>query len=120
MPSAPPKHRPPGWQSPQQRDRQRPSARHRGYDAEWQRLSAEFLRRRPVCVTCGQPATVTDHIVPHRGNERLRLEPLNWQPLCRSCHARKTAAADGGFGNPRRPPGPAAGRASRPDPDREG
>ena len=34
--------------------------------------------------------TVVDHIVPHRGDARLFWDEDNWQPLCKSCHDRKT------------------------------
>ncbi|MDL2207048.1 HNH endonuclease, partial [Eubacteriales bacterium OttesenSCG-928-N13] len=51
----------------------RESAAARGYDAKWQRERLRFLRTNPLCVRCRAegrlaPATVVDHIVPHRGN----------------------------------------------------
>ena len=36
------------------------------------------------------PATVVDHIIPHRGDKRLFWDEKNWQPLCKDCHDRKT------------------------------
>ena len=36
------------------------------------------------------PATVVDHIVPHRGDHALFWDEQNWQPLCKSCHDKKT------------------------------
>jgi 5-methylcytosine-specific restriction protein A len=47
---------------------------------------------------------VVDHIVPHRGDLTVFWDRSRWQALCASCHGRKTAARDGGFGNPLRPP----------------
>jgi 5-methylcytosine-specific restriction protein A len=48
-------------------------------------------------------ATVVDHIVPHRGDERLFWDSVNnWQSLCESCHNRATVLFDGGFGNERK------------------
>jgi len=38
------------------------------------------------------PATVVDHIIPHRGDERLFWDETNWQPLCKQCHDKKTGA----------------------------
>jgi 5-methylcytosine-specific restriction protein A len=39
------------------------------------------------------PADLVDHVVPHRGDPSLFWDELNnWQSLCSSCHARKTAA----------------------------
>ena len=48
---------------------------------------------------CHKPTYEVDHKIPHRGNWDLFTDLKNLQGLCRSCHARKTAAEDGGFGN---------------------
>ena len=79
----------------------------RGYDATWRRLRAQHLRIHPACVHCGiiREDNNVDHIVPHRGDDALRLDPRNLQTLCRSHSSRKTASRDGGFGNPRRTTG---------------
>jgi 5-methylcytosine-specific restriction protein A len=37
------------------------------------------------------PATIVDHVVPHRGDQRLFWDQGNWAPACKSCHDRKTA-----------------------------
>ncbi len=42
----------------------------------WKRLRKKVLLRQPLCVECQKagrltPATVVDHIKPHRGNEDL-------------------------------------------------
>jgi 5-methylcytosine-specific restriction protein A len=42
------------------------------------------------------PATVIDHITPHRGDRALFWQSSNWQALCKPCHDRKTATEDGG------------------------
>ena len=65
----------------------RPSAAKRGYNSKWQRLSKAYLRKHPMCVRCMQqgryvPATVVDHIQPHRGNPALMWDEFNWQALC--------------------------------------
>ena len=57
-------------------DRQRPSAARRGYGPRWRRARAAYLARHPLCVPCQAagrlvPATVVDHVVPHRGDQRL-------------------------------------------------
>ena len=67
----------------------------RGYDARWRRARKAFLQRHPLCAECMKegkltPATVVDHIVPHRGDPRLFWDEKNWQPLCKECHDRKT------------------------------
>jgi len=51
-------------------------------------------------------ATHVDHVLAHRGDEGLRLDPNNLQALCHSCHSRKTASLDGGFGNEPKAIGP--------------
>ncbi|AFR18473.1 HNH endonuclease [Burkholderia pseudomallei] len=45
------------------------------------------------------PASVVDHIVPHRGDAHLFWDQSNWQAMSKSCHDRKTARENGGFGN---------------------
>jgi len=73
----------------------RETATQRGYDGHWRRARALFLKKHPLCAGCLRenqltPATVVDHIVPHRGDERLFWDEKNWQPLCKTCHDRKT------------------------------
>jgi 5-methylcytosine-specific restriction protein A len=41
-----------------------------------------------------------DHIRPHKGDRGLLYANENVQSLCESCHSRKTATEDGGFGRP--------------------
>lgn len=59
----------------------------------WRRRAKFQLQCEPLCVECqrhGQitPATIADHVVPHRGvwND-FRLGKL--QSLCASCHAHR-------------------------------
>lgn len=78
-------------------DHVRGNARERGYDTHWRRARGLFLRQNPLCVECQRngkltPATVVDHIVPHRGDKALFWDKQNWQPLCKSCHDRKTGS----------------------------
>lgn len=78
-------------------DRLRGSAAERGYDAKWRRARKRFLQRHPLCANCLSrgvltPATVVDHIVPHRGDRALFWDENNWQPLCKNCHDQKTGS----------------------------
>jgi 5-methylcytosine-specific restriction enzyme A len=86
-------------------DAARGTSAQRGYDAAWRRSAAAFLRANPMCVGCGGKATHADHRQPRRQLVAAGVaDPDAWsqlQPLCASCHSRKTAAEDGGFGNPR-------------------
>jgi 5-methylcytosine-specific restriction enzyme A len=100
LPSKPPVHRPPGARSAaavkRELYRQRPSAARRGYGPRWRRARAAYLARHPLCVPCKAagrlaPATVVDHIVPHRGDTVLFWDERNWQSLCKPCHDAKTA-----------------------------
>ena len=75
------------------------SAASRGYNRAWQKASKQYLAAHPLCVKCleeGQfrKATVVDHIVPHRGDEKLFWDRSNWQPLCKKHHDRKTLTKD--------------------------
>lgn len=80
-------------------DTNRGSAAQRGYGARWRKARAYYLFQNPICVRCGDIATVVDHIVPHKGDMNLFWNLNNWQPLCKTCHDRKTVKEDGGFGN---------------------
>ena len=39
-------------------------------------------------------ATVVDHMVPHRGDEKLFWDRSNWRALCKRCHDKKTGNED--------------------------
>jgi 5-methylcytosine-specific restriction enzyme A len=67
------------------------TAAQRGYDSRWHKVSKLVRRNEPVCRLCKNAlAQMVDHIVPlKQGGERLALE--NLQPICNSCHARKTS-----------------------------
>jgi 5-methylcytosine-specific restriction protein A len=80
------------------RDKERGSAAARGYTYKWQQYSKRFLQQFPICAQCGAPATVTDHIIPHKGDMDLFWDRFNHQPLCKRCHDYKTATEDGRFG----------------------
>ncbi|WP_424976816.1 HNH endonuclease [Leisingera sp. S232] len=72
-------------------DRRRPTASQRGYGGKWRAARDAFLRINDRCAWpgCGSLATVVDHIIPHRGDDRLFWDRSNWQPLCTSCHSRR-------------------------------
>lgn len=62
------------------------------YDtARWKRLRKAQLQETPFCAYCLQlgvriPATVCDHITPHRGDPALFFSNRNLQSLCKTCH----------------------------------
>ena len=73
----------------------RKSAHARGYDRVWQKLANKYRRLHPMCAECSlegraMPVECVDHIVPHRGDDALRLAGGNLQSLCWSCHSKKT------------------------------
>ena len=65
---------------------------------EWERIRADHLMMEPNCRDCGRLAVHVDHIVPlsQGGNS----DHTNLASRCISCHSKKTAKFDGGFGNP--------------------
>lgn len=84
-------------------NKRRGSAAQRGYDNAWRKARKIFLAKNPFCVRCMLkrlvvPATVVDHIIPHKGNMKLFWDKSNWQALCKACHDKKTITEDGGFG----------------------
>jgi 5-methylcytosine-specific restriction enzyme A len=100
LPVKPPVHRPFGVRSSaevkRELDRQRPSAARRGYGPRWRRARAAFLAQHPLCTACRAegrvvPATVVDHVLPHRGDQKLFWDERNWAPACKPCHDAKTA-----------------------------
>ena len=83
----------------QQCQGERKNAVLRGYGREWQKARKFFLNRHPWCVRFKKkgrlvPATVVDHIKPHRGDPDLFWDEKNWQTLCKSCHDHKTMTED--------------------------
>jgi 5-methylcytosine-specific restriction protein A len=105
MPKRPPLHRAFGVETYVDRAaiRSRGPSPSRVYGRAWQRLRVAYLAQNPLCECgCGHPATVVDHKKPHNGNHSLLMDWDNLQALTKPCHDRKTAARDGGFGNPYR------------------
>lgn len=75
------------------------SANDRGYNRAWQKARMVYLAAHPLCVMCEKEgryrkATVVDHIIPHRGDERLFWDRNNWQALCKRHHDLKTGNED--------------------------
>ncbi len=61
------------------------------------------MRKHPLCVHCDgegivEPATVVDHVTPHKGDKTLFWDSSNWQALCKRHHDIKTYR-EGSFGN---------------------
>lgn len=105
---------------------ERETTAQRGYGARWQRERLDFLSQpwNQFCVKCKargllNPGTMrldgtletnrrrvglrVDHIVPHKGDQRLFWNQDNWQPLCaddhdivkqREEHGQQTGAVD--------------------------
>ncbi|GJE46190.1 HNH endonuclease [Methylobacterium soli] len=82
-------------------ERNRPTARERGYTSKWERESKAFLAlpMNQICACgCGRPATVVDHRQAHKGNQRLFWARWNWQPMAKGCNSRKAVREEGAFG----------------------
>ena len=100
MPTKPKSHS--ELMKPKRLREKRPSSSAMGYGSQWRKLRAFILNREPLCRHCAENghtelASDLDHIVPKAqgGTD----DPDNLQPLCHSCHSRKTATEDGGFGH---------------------
>ncbi len=69
----------------------RKNAGQRGYNSKWQKARKTYLQSNPLCFFCKEngiikSATVVDHIIPHKGNQKLFWDKTNWQSLCTHCH----------------------------------
>lgn len=73
--------------------------------ARWQLMRRTQLSAHPLCQcpACGEgkkritPATVVDHVKPHRGNEALFWDPRNLESWSKGCHdSLKQAQEKGG------------------------
>lgn len=76
---------------------------------EWRHLRKAHLAKEPNCRACARAGrktkgTTVDHIVPHRGNRALFLDPSNLQSLC-SIHDGDKQRIERG-GKPKTPVGP--------------
>ena len=65
------------------------------YKAEqWKKFSRKFLKENPTCYVCGERSEVTDHLVPHKGDEFIFKETGNHIPLCHKHHNTVTGKFD--------------------------
>lgn len=73
------------------------------YNSRWYKARKQFLLKHPLCEECKNEgvviaAEVVDHVIPHKGDEKLFWDESNWQALCKHCHDKKTAKEDGRWG----------------------
>lgn len=61
---------------------------------DWVEFRNLFLQHNPRCYSCGNRATVCDHIVPHKGDNELFWKSDNIIPLCKLCHDTCTGLFD--------------------------
>ncbi|KGT75807.1 hypothetical protein MA20_31955 [Bradyrhizobium japonicum] len=95
MPVKPPTFRPQGQRSRRQAnveyDAKRGSARQRGYSPRWDKAAYAYKGLHPFCVGCKAvgrlvACEVVDHIIPHKGDQKLMWDGRNWQSACRFHH----------------------------------
>ncbi len=72
-------------------EQRRGTASERGYDARWVRASDAFKSEHPLCLGCKAvgrvtPATLVDHVEPHRGDMDKFWDVSMWQSSCRWHH----------------------------------
>ena len=86
-------------------DLERGTASSRGYNSKWNAFSKIYRRNNPLCVICLADKKLTatycvDHIKPISGPDDPEFfNEDNLQALCLSCHSKKTAEENCGFGN---------------------
>lgn len=107
MPRKPPRHSPLpslGCRRHQLPSRDRQASRALPTNSTtWRALRASILAAEPLCRACGEAGQVTAAtVVDHHDGDSWNNAPENLVPMCASCHSRKTASQDRGFGNPRR------------------
>lgn len=56
------------------------------YGSQWETYRKKFLHVNPQCYCCTEPATVVDHLQPHKGDFTLFWKVDNYVPLCVSHH----------------------------------
>lgn len=88
------------WSTPEgeplDHEQRRGNSNARGYNHKWRKARETWLTKEPLCVSCKAmgrvtPASVVDHITPHRGDSKLFWNTSNWQSLCEKCHNSKTS-----------------------------
>lgn len=90
----------------------RGSRHERGYDRQWERLSARARRLQPFCTDCGTQEDLTADHLPHAWQKREQghaLTTADIEIVCRSCNSRRGATRGA---NPRTP---SVGPASQPE-----
>lgn len=103
MPTAPPVHRPPGYRSRQQREREfdqrRGKTAERGYGGHWRKVRMAHLLSEPLCRFCTEQGTVKPaDEVDHIDGNSMNNEPDNLRSLCRHHHSQRTARDQSGWG----------------------
>lgn len=69
----------------------------RMYDHAWEKYRTVYLKINHQCYACPAPATVVDHLRPHKGDEKLFRQTDNHIPLCAKCHNTVTSLYDRNF-----------------------
>jgi 5-methylcytosine-specific restriction protein A len=81
------------------RDQARGSRSARGYDHRWYAvIRPAQLLREPLCRFCLPRVTVATDVDHIDGNSRNN-DPANLRSLCKSCHSRRTAKDQSGWGS---------------------
>lgn len=95
MPTSPPHLRSTHQSTRQEQNREsddrRGSARSRGYSRRWEKARLTFLSHRPLCeyhTLNGEiePATLVDHLYPHRTYDGVFWCTDWWVASCKACH----------------------------------
>ncbi len=109
MPTSPPRLRPSRSGKARGREQDKRRRAHQPWrawykTARWARRRASQLTTEPLCRFCKDEgrttaAEVADHVIPHRGDERLFFEG-ELQSLCKRCHDSTKARIERGGSMP--------------------
>lgn len=77
----------------------RENAAKRGYDYQWQKLRARFVKSHPLCEDClaqGRTTAANEahHVEKVADAPERRLDASNLMALCKRCHAARTAKGE--------------------------
>ena len=84
---------PNGWCAHHTPDMHRGSAGDRGYDSRWNRFSAGYKRRHPLCALCEAegrttPTAIGHHMSPVSKGGAVLVADEELLPVCAACHPR--------------------------------
>jgi 5-methylcytosine-specific restriction enzyme A len=97
MPNLPKRHQSPHFiKAKALRDKQAAKTTSERYGYDWVKATKFFRIENPLCLLCEAEGFITlasevDHIIPIVKAPERRLDPTNWQHICKSHHSIKSS-----------------------------